>query len=123
MECYGVLSLGSPLFPNGREQLWAERVVVGGSVGIHCVQGTRSAGRCFEVKTDFLPIGPSAAYKGAGAAALQPNSAAAASPFSCLIAQHRGLGGGSSLLDAQRPGPWKTTDQFVEAKFARTAPG
>jgi hypothetical protein len=32
------------------EQLWAERVVVAVPIGIHCMQGTRSRGRCFEVK-------------------------------------------------------------------------
>ena len=98
------------------EQLWAERVVVArDAIGWSMLRGE---------KLIACQIGPSAAYKGAGAAALQPNFAAAASPFiSCLIAQHRGLGGGSSLLDAQRPVHGKTTDRFVEAKFARTAPG
>src|SRR5262252_6565036 len=103
------------------EQLWAERVVVAGSVGIHCVQRTRASGRCFEVKTDRLPIGPNAAYKGL---ALQRANLTPRRPLRRLaVSASRRRGGELSLLDAQRLVHGKTTDQFVEAKVTRAAPG
>src|SRR5947209_7259159 len=101
------------------EQLWAERVVVAGSVGIHCMQRTRSSGRCFEVKADRCHR-TKRGLQGAGA---ERSNLTPRRPLRRLaVSASRRPGGELSLLDAQRLVHGKTTDQFVEAKVTRAAP-